>query len=55
VQKRLKVYHEQTEVLVDYYNKWAQSGQSGAPKYRKIAGVGPVETIRDNAFAALAE
>jgi adenylate kinase len=55
VKKRLKVYHEQTEVLVDYYNKWAQSGQPGAPKYRKIAGVGPVETIRDKAFAALAE
>jgi len=55
VKKRLKVYHEQTEVLVDYYNQWARSGQAGAPKYRKIAGVGPVETIRDKAFAALAE
>jgi adenylate kinase len=55
VKKRLSVYHEQTEVLVGYYNKWAQSGKPGAPKYRKIAGVGPVETIRDQAFAALAE
>lgn len=55
VKKRLSVYHEQTEVLVSYYNKWAESGQPGAPKYRKIAGVGPVETIRDKAFAALAE
>jgi adenylate kinase len=54
VKKRLQVYHDQTEVLVDYYNKWAQSGQPGAPKYRKIAGVGPVEAIRDAAFAALA-
>ncbi|MEC4718626.1 adenylate kinase [Noviherbaspirillum sp. CPCC 100848] len=55
VRKRLSVYHDQTEVLVDYYNKWAASGQPGAPKYRKIEGVGPVETIRDRAFAALAE
>jgi len=55
VRKRLAVYHDQTEVLVDYYNKWAQSGQPGAPNYRKIAGVGPVETIRDKAFAALAK
>lgn len=55
VKKRLAVYHEQTEVLVDYYNKWAQSGRAGAPKYRKISGVGPVEDIRDSAFAALAE
>jgi adenylate kinase len=53
VRKRLAVYHEQTEVLVDYYNQWAGSGQPGAPRYRKIAGVGPVETIRDKVFAAL--
>jgi adenylate kinase len=53
VKKRLDVYHNQTEVLVDYYNKWAKSGRPGAPKYRKISGVGPVETIRDKAFAAL--
>ncbi|MDB5992794.1 MAG: adenylate kinase [Herbaspirillum sp.] len=55
VKKRLSVYHEQTEVLLGYYGKWAQSGVAGAPKYRKIAGVGPVEQIRDRAFAALAE
>jgi adenylate kinase len=54
VRKRLAVYHEQTEVLVGYYNKWAESGQPGAPKYRRIEGVGPVEEIRDRAFAALA-
>jgi adenylate kinase len=53
VKKRLQVYHDQTEVLVDYYNKWAQSGVPGAPKYRKIAGLGPVEQIRDSALAAL--
>ena len=55
VKKRLHVYHEQTEVLVSYYGNWAKSGEPGAPKYRKIAGVGPVETIRENAFAALSE
>jgi adenylate kinase len=55
VKKRLSVYHEQTEVLLGYYGKWAQSGAAGAPKYRKIAGVGPVDQIRDRAFAALAE
>jgi len=53
VKKRLDVYHNQTEVLLGYYNNWAQSGQAGAPKYRKIEGVGPVEEIRDRAFAAL--
>lgn len=55
VARRLAVYHEQTEVLVGYYNDWAKSGAPGAPQYRKIAGVGQVDAIRDLAFAALAE
>lgn len=53
VMKRLAVYHAQTEVLLGYYNKWSQSGLPGAPKYRKISGIGPVEAVRDAAFAAL--
>jgi adenylate kinase len=55
VKKRLEVYHGQTKLLVGYYNDWAASGKPGAPKYRKIAGVGPVDVIRDHAFAALSE
>jgi adenylate kinase len=55
VKKRLEVYHGQTKLLVGYYNDWATSGKPGAPKYRKIAGVGPVDVIRDHAFAALSE
>jgi len=53
VANRLKVYHQQTEVLVSYYSDWAKSGKPGAPQYRKIEGVGPVEQIRERAFAAL--
>ncbi|CAG1002128.1 adenylate kinase [Anaerolineae bacterium] len=53
VQKRLEVYHSQTKPLVDYYSNWAASGQPGAPKHVKIAGVGQVEAIRDQVFAAL--
>jgi adenylate kinase len=53
--KRLAVFHAQTEVLLGYYNSWAQSGLPGAPKYRRITGVGPVEQVRDVAFAALTE
>ena len=55
VKKRLEIYHGQTKLLVGYYNDWATSGKPGAPKYRKIAGVGPVDVIRDSAFAALSE
>lgn len=53
VMKRLEVYHSQTKALVDYYGKWAAAGQAGAPKYRKINGLGKVEDIRDRAFDAL--
>jgi adenylate kinase len=53
VRKRLEVYHAQTRQLVDYYGTWAASGQPGAPRYRRIAGIGPVEVIRDRAFDAL--
>ncbi len=53
VRKRLNVYHEQTEPLVDYYSKWADAGGENAPKYVRIAGIGKVEEIRDQIFAAL--
>ncbi len=53
VRKRLAVYHDQTEPLIDYYSKWAASGEAGAPAYHKIAGIGGVDEIRDKIFAAL--
>ncbi len=53
VKKRLEVYRAQTRPLVDYYGKWAASGDKKAPKYRKISGTGPVEEIKRRAFAAL--
>jgi len=53
VLKRLEVYHQQTEALVGYYGKWAESGAAGAPKYRKVSGLGKVEDVRDSAFDAL--
>ena len=53
VKKRLAVYHDQTEVLVGYYSKWARSGAPGAPQYRKLSGVGPIEQIRAGIIDAL--
>jgi len=53
VRKRLEVYRAQTRPLVDYYGKWAASGDPGAPKYRRIQGSGPVEAITARALAAL--
>lgn len=53
VRQRLKVYHDQTEPLVDYYSRWADQGGEGAPRYIRIPGVGKVDEIRDAIFAAL--
>ena len=53
VKKRLDVYHAQTEPLVAYYSTWAEHGGGQAPQYRKIIGVGDVETIKQRAFNAL--
>jgi adenylate kinase len=53
VKKRLEVYQAQTRPLVDFYSRWAAAASAGAPRYRKISGLGSVESIRDRAIAAL--
>ena len=54
VRKRLKVYHNQTRPLVDYYTAWAATGDAMAPRYRRIDGTGSVDQIAARALAALA-
>jgi adenylate kinase len=54
VRKRLEVYQRQTRPLVEYYQRWAASGEAGAPAYRRISGLGSVEEIGERALAALA-
>lgn len=53
VRKRLAVYHEQTEPLVEYYSKWTESGDPEAAQYVRVDGIGSVEQIRDRIFQAL--
>lgn len=53
VKTRLKVYHDQTEVLLGYYTEWSQSGRAGAPKYVRVDGVGNVDAITASVFAGL--
>lgn len=53
VLKRLEIYHAQTAPLIGYYSAWATSGEARAPRYIRIEGVGSVDSIRDNIFAAL--
>ena len=54
VKKRLAVYHQQTEPLVHYYRKWAETGDPKAPRYHRVDGLGTVEQVRDRVFSALA-
>ncbi|MFO1283962.1 MAG: adenylate kinase [Burkholderiales bacterium] len=53
VRHRLSVYHAQTEPLVEYYAKWAASGDARAPRHRRVDGSGGVEAIRDACLKAL--
>jgi adenylate kinase len=53
VRQRLKVYHDQTAPLIDYYSSWAEKGGANAPRYIRIPGVGKVDEIRDAIFSAL--
>jgi len=53
VRKRLEVYRQQTRPLVEYYTRWAATGDARAPRCHRISGIGSVEEIRARAFAAL--
>ena len=50
VRARLKIYHDQTEPLINFYSAAAEAGEC---KYVKINGVGGVDEIRDQIFAGL--
>ncbi len=51
VRKRLAVYHEQTEPLVDFYSKLAE--ETGSCRYTKVAGVGDLDDIKQRVITAL--
>lgn len=53
VKKRLEVYHNQTKVLVGFYNKLAQEGTNKAPRYVKIDGTGSVASVKDATLKSL--
>jgi len=46
VRKRLKVYREQTEPLLSYYETWANSGDSMAPKFSRVIATGSLPDVR---------
>jgi adenylate kinase len=54
IKHRLSVYHSQTAMLVDYYQKAAEADGPAGTQYRKVAGVGSVDEITRRIFEALA-
>lgn len=55
VRKRLSVYHDQTEPLVNYYQDWYAADPEAAPTYHRIAGIGDMSDIRRRILGALSD
>lgn len=53
VRKRLAVYHAQTQPLVEFYRSWEATGETAAPAFRSLSGVGEVEAVTTRLLTAL--
>lgn len=53
IRKRLEVYHQQTEPLINYYQQWSQSNTPQAPSFHRVSGIGSVEAIFSNIIKEL--
>ena len=51
VRNRLRVYHEQTEPLIDFYAE--KAAKTPTTRFARIDGIGSVESIRERMLAAL--
>ncbi len=45
IRNRLKVYHEQTEPLIQYYESWSLTGEPDSPSFYRVFGEGSVDDI----------
>ncbi len=55
IRKRLEIYHQQTEPLIDYYQAWATQGTDRAPAFHRISGEGCVDTIFQRVLSVIGE
>ncbi|STX51540.1 adenylate kinase [Legionella busanensis] len=53
IAKRLEVYHQQTEPLIHYYERWAKSMEPNAPLFHRINGTGDTDSIFNNILTVL--
>jgi len=47
VRNRLRVYHEQTAPLIDYYSNQLQGSSDNAPVYLQVNGMGNIDVIQE--------
>ena len=53
IRKRLGVYHDQTEPLIDYYQTWARQKDDRAPAFKQVLGQGSEDTIYQRILLAI--
>ena len=53
VRNRLKVYHEQTSPLIEYYTRLSGQNTDSAPKYIQVDGMRDINEIRESILAGL--
>ena len=46
IRKRLGAYHEQTEVVCDFYRKLGQQGAADAPAFVTVNGAQPIDDVK---------
>ncbi len=55
IRKRLDIYHEQTEPLVEYYHRWAEEHDIHSPAFHMISGEGTVDAIFERILNVIKE
>lgn len=53
VRNRLRVYHEQTEPLVEFYKSYSERNPSSGLRYASISGVGSLADVQDRLKKAI--
>lgn len=53
VRKRLQVYRDQTQPLLEYYQNWYASGDASAPHYHSVLGVGSPADVQVKILQAI--
>ena len=55
IRKRLEIYHEQTEPLVEYYRQWGMQHDVHSPAFHRISGEGSVDAIFERILSVIKE